>query len=218
MTAPASDERAALPTDLDGAAALDAWAVAAFEGLAGAAVLAPWLQRWRDEVGELRGADADFEALAAARTDWALVDMGAGMPVIGLDPTWPILARSWVGLFEVWPTDGGPAWLRDRLGGACMPLRGPIDLRRESEGPAALWELRGIVDGGALVPCRPPVVYPPEVLAVWPMRHAMPDPRRPMRTLQALRSARLRHARMPRMDPRPIFAAALRSAETIVTA
>ncbi len=204
-----------------GAEALDAWGWAAFGGEVGAARLAPWLALWQDEIGVVRGEDPEFEAWAAARTDWALVDMGAGAASMAGDPQWRELADSWVGLFEVWPTDGGPAWLRDRIGGACMPLAVPIDLRRETDGPAGLWELRGVVRGGRFVPCRPPIVYPRVLAAAWPAGRSadatapQPDPSRPSRLLKALRRARIRHARTPRLDPRPAFLAAIRSAETI---
>lgn len=200
---------------------LDAWAAATFDGDAGARVLAPWLLRWNDEVGEVRGDDPQFEQWAEARTDWALVDMGAGAATIDRDPTWRELARSWVGVFEVWPTEGDEreAWLRDRVGGACLRLGVPIDLRREPDGPAALWELRGIVEGGRFMPCRRPVAYPRALAAVWPsgspFGEPMPDPARPSRVLAALRRARIRHARTPRMDPGAAFLPAIRSAETI---
>lgn len=209
--------------DDDRSALLDAWAAATFAGSDGAALLAPWLARWRDEIGEVRGEDAEIEAWSIARTDWALVDMGAGAGTVDRDPQWRRIADSWVGLFEVWPTEGGTdrpqAWLRDRIGGACMPLGGVIDLRREPEGPAALWELRGVVRGGRFVPCRPPIAYPLELAWPWPAPRQgigpMPDPTRPARLLAALRRARVRHARTPRIDPRPIFAAAIASVETI---
>ena len=69
-------------------------------------MLAPWLERWREEIGDVRGDDPQFEAWAEARTDWALVDMGAGQDTIDRDPSWGVVSRSWVGMFEVWPTEG----------------------------------------------------------------------------------------------------------------
>lgn len=191
--------------------ALDAWAAATFAGPLGEARLAPWLARWRDEVGELRSEDPEFEAWAIGRTDWALIDMGAGQVTLDGDPRWRAIADAWVGVFEVWPTEGGPAWLRDRIGGACLPLGIAIDLRRQSQGPAGLWELRGVVREGSFVPCRPPIAYPLAVVGVWPTAPRI-DPDRPARLLQAVRRARLRHARTPRVDPRPGFAAAIDSA------
>jgi hypothetical protein len=194
-------------------AALDAWAAATFEGDDGARVLAPWLVRWRDEVGDVRGDDPQFEAWAEARTDWALVDMAAGMSTLDREPQWRELATSWVGVFEVWPTEGArpEAWLRDRIGGTCMRLGIPIDLRREPDGPAALWELRVIVEGARLMPCRRPVAYPRALAAAWPAMRVVPDPLRPQRMLAALRRARLRHSRTPRMDPVAAYLPAMQS-------
>lgn len=195
-------------------AALDAWAAATFDGDDGARVLAPWLVRWREEIGDVRGDDPQFEAWAAARTDWALVDMGAGMTTLDRDDAWRTVSRSWVGVFEVWPTEGAlrMAWVRDRVGGTCGRLAIPIDLRREPVGPAALWELRVVVQGGLLEPCRPPVAYPTAIVRAWPDAPVQPDPMRPTRVLTALRHARLRHARTPRMDPIAAYGAALRDA------
>lgn len=195
-----------------GAALLDAWAAATFAGDDAAARLAPWLQRWRDEVGEVRGDDPEFEAWATARTDWILLEMGEGASTIDRDPEWREVADAWVGLFEIWPTDGGPAWIRDRIGGACLPYGGEVDVRREPEGPAALWELRGVVRHGMFVPCRPPIAYPRVVVGLFAAAPPV-DPSRPARLLQAVRRARLAHARTPRMDPRAAFAPAIRSAE-----
>ncbi len=196
------------------AASLDAWAAAAFDGDEGARTLAPWLERWRDEIGDVRPDDPQFEAWAEARTDWALVDMDAGRATIDRDPSFRIVATSWVGVFEVWPTEGAVrlAWVRDRVGGACGRLAIPIDLRREPSGPAALWELRVIVQDGVLVPCRAPVAYPVALVGAWPDAPVVPDPARPSRVLTALRRARLRHARTPRMDPVLAYGAALRVA------
>lgn len=195
-----------------GAALLDAWAAATFAGDDAAARLAPWLQRWRDEVGEVRGDDPEFEAWATARTDWILLEMGEGASTIDRDPEWREVADAWVGLFEIWPTDGGPAWIRDRIGGACLPYGGEVDVRREPEGPAALWELRGVVRHGMFLPCRPPIAYPRVVAGLFAAAPPV-DPGRPARLLQAVRRARLAHARTPRMDPRAVFAPAIRNAE-----
>lgn len=197
-------------------AALDGWAAATFDGDEGASTLAPWLERWREEVGDVRGDDPQFEAWAEARTDWALVDMGAGQDTIDRDPSWGVVSRSWVGVFEVWPTEGAVrvAWMRDRVGGACGRLAIPIDLRREPSGPAALWELRVLVHDGLLVPCRAPVAYPVALVKAWPPAAVRPDPARPSRVLVALRRARLRHARTPRMDPVAAYGAALGEARS----
>jgi hypothetical protein len=203
-----------IDTAAPGAALLDAWAAATFAGDDAASRLAPWLQRWRDEVGEVRGEDPEFEAWATARTDWILLDMGQGAATLDRDPAWRDVADAWVGLFEIWPTDGGPAWIRDRIGGSCLPYAGVVDVRREPEGPAALWELRGVVRRGSFVPCRPAIAYPVVVAGLFAAAPPV-DPTRPARLLQAVRRARLAHARTPRMDPRAAFAALIRSAETI---
>jgi len=201
--------------------ALDRWTAACFGGVEGAARLAPLLARWDDEVGALRGEDAELEVLHAVRADWALCDAacdGDPRPWCMRDDAEGVLAPalrdavrgSWIGLFEVWPQ--GPArgaWLRDRLGGACASLQGPLDVAIADRGPSALWELRVVVRGGTLVACRRPVVYPLALVELLGEGGA-PRPGAPARLLQALRRTRLWLLRAPRLDPRSVFEQALR--------
>ncbi|MFO0633741.1 MAG: hypothetical protein U0168_12895 [Nannocystaceae bacterium] len=191
-------------------AALDRWAERVFAGTDGEARLAPHLARWADEVGEVRGDDDDAIALVRARTDWALVECRAAPPQ-GDDEH--ALAASICGLFEVWPTPGGRAWLRDRTAGIALPLHGTLDLRPEPQGPAALWELRVVLRQDALVAVRPPLSYPSVVVTelerLRPPASTPPLPGAPAVLLQALRRARLWHARAARQDPRAGFAAAI---------
>lgn len=197
---------------------IDAWAAAAFDGDDGAARLQPWRERWADEVGEPRGDDDDAEAWVRTRCDWALVEMGAGRPFVAGDDAVlrQILAGSHVGLFEVWPTEQGKAWLRDRIAGIALQLAGRVDLRPEASGPAALWELRVVVNDARLVAVRPPLPYPLELLGVLdqlrPPAETPPPGDGGAALLQALRHARLWHGRADRIDPRPRFAAAIRRA------
>lgn len=196
------------------ASALDAWAADALVDPE-APALRDALQRWRTEVGDLRGDDPEYELWAATRADWMLVECGLGDAHLD-DGLRPLLARSFVGLFEVWPTDRGRAWLRDRLGGMCLSLLegervGATTLQRIGDGPAALWELRGIVVDGGLLPCRWPIAYPLAVAELFG-EPARPGLGRPTRWLAAARRARLAHGRMPRADPRPVYRDAFRTA------
>ncbi|MBK6917193.1 MAG: hypothetical protein IPH07_07320 [Deltaproteobacteria bacterium] len=197
--------------------ALDAWAAAAFGDDDGAARLQPWLSRWAEEVGAPRGDDDDAEAWVRTRCDWALVEMGAGQGCPRDDHDDALRRRlggSHVGLFEVWPTEQGKAWLRDRVAGIAMQLDAVVDLRPEARGPAALWELRVVVEGARLLAVRPPLSYPLELVAVLdelrPPAETPPPADGGAALLQALRHARLWHGRAGRIDPRPGFAAAIR--------
>ncbi|MBX7083000.1 MAG: hypothetical protein K1X88_27590 [Nannocystaceae bacterium] len=190
--------------------ALDRWAERAFAGAEGERRLAPHLARWAEQVGEVRASDDDAIALVRARTDWALVEGRAAAPASDDER---VLATSVCGLFEVWPTPGGRAWLRDRTAGIALPLHGTLDLRPVDHGPAALWELRVVLRDDALVAVRPPLSYPTVVLEALerlrPPASTPPVPGGPAALLQALRRARLWHARAARQDPRPGFAAAI---------
>jgi hypothetical protein len=202
--------------------ALDRWSSALFGGEAGRERLQPLLAIWERDVGSLRGEDLELETWHATRADWALCD------AIGDDDARPWCVRddaddvlddaareavraSWVGLFEVWPHGRGRgAWLRDRLGGACATLQGPIDIAIAASGPSALWELRVVLIDGCFHACRRPIAYP-LVLCDALGEGRVPRPGAPTRMLQALRKARLWHVRAPRVDPRAAFADALRS-------
>lgn len=202
--------------------AFDRWASALFGGDDGIARLQPALAIWEREVGAVRGEDPELEVLHAVRADWALCD--ARVPedprpwcvrdeAAGVldEATRDAVRSSWVGLFEVWPQPGGRgAWLRDRLGGACAGLVGPVDIAIAARGPSALWELRVVVQGGGFVACRRPLAYPLAVCELLEEGRA-PRPGAPARLLQALRRARLWHLRAPRVDPRPVFTEALRT-------
>ena len=200
--------------------ALDRWSARLFGGDAGAQRMQPLLAIWEREVGSLRGEDAELEVWHATRADWALcdaIDDGESRPWCMRDDADGVLdddARaavrgSWVGLFEVWPHARG-AWLRDRLGGACATLPGPIDIATAASGPSALWELRVVVKDGCFHACRRPIAYP-LVLCELLGEGRVPRPGAPARMMQALRRARLWHVRAPRVDPRSAYADALRS-------
>lgn len=202
------------PSEDDLGAGLDAWAA---EVLApsGLSEVGDALAVWRAEVGELRADDPDFDLWAAARADWMLVEQGLGSSTAD-GALRQRLLRSWVGLFEVWPTDRGGAWLRCRLSGICMSLAGGERigagaLQRAPSGPAALWEMRGVPSLAGLVPCRSPIAHPLEVVALFG-EPARPGFGRPARWLAAARRARLLHGRMPRADPRPVYREALLTA------
>ena len=108
---------------------LDRLAERVFSGPEGPARAAPLLARWDAQVGGLGAGDVDHPLLQAARVDWALCDAEVGGPgeswawraahgcVPGVEPDAAVqaLARSQVGLFEVWP--GKPAVLRGRIRG-----------------------------------------------------------------------------------------------------
>jgi hypothetical protein len=203
--------------------ALDRWSAALFGGELGGARLQPLLALWEREIGAVRGEDPELEVLHAVRVDWALCEaLGPGetRPWCVRDDAEGVLEpvlrdavrRSWVGLFEVWPHRGGAgAWLRDRLGGACATLQGPVDVAIAAEGPSALWELRVVIKDGALHACRRPIAYPLALVDLLGEGDA-PQPGRPARLLQVLRRTRLWQLRAPRVDPRSVFAEALRTA------
>jgi hypothetical protein len=202
---------------------LDRWSAALFGDEQGAARLQPLLELWEREVGAVRGEDPELESLHAVRVDWALCDAlapGATRPWCErddaegvLEPTLrDALRGSWVGLFEVWPRRGGAgAWLRDRLGGACATLQGPIDVAIADDGPSALWELRVVMREHSLHACRRPIVYPLALVELLG-EGAAPRAGEPARLLQVLRRTRLWHLRAPRLDPRSVFGEALRNA------
>lgn len=205
--------------------ALDRWSAAVFGDDVGAARMQPLLALWEREVGVLRGEDAELEVWHATRADWALVEAAGPddvRPWCLKDDAEGVLApelreavrRSWVGLFEVWPqARGRGAWLRDRLGGVCGSLAGPVDVAIASSGPSALWELRVVMQGGSLAACRRPIAYP-LVLVELLGEGRVPRPGAPARQMQALRRARLWHMRAQRVDPRAAFSEALASASS----
>ena len=118
---------------------LDRLAEGVFSGPDGPGRAAPLLARWDAQVGRLGAGDVDYTLLQAARVDWALCDAEApgGGPgeswawraahgcVAGVEPDAAVqaLARSQVGLFEVWP--GKPAVLRGRIRGLCLRIDDP---------------------------------------------------------------------------------------------
>ena len=145
---------------------LDEVAAFVFDGEAGAARLAPLLDRWNEEVGQIREDDAQRELLQAMRTDWALCDVPThgGRPWLAaalegaLGPVpdrWRVLARNHVGLFEIFP--GKVSWFRDLRAGLCVPVLDPLPLQPEEAGPAALWEARVVLDDGTAVLARAPL-------------------------------------------------------------
>jgi hypothetical protein len=116
------------------------------------------------------------------------------------------LARSQVGLYEVWP--GKPAVLRGRIRGLCLriddpALAAPLGERGKI---AALWELRVVFtrDGARL--CRPPISYPLEILPRLRRAHEQHwrDPSRGLELMQ-LRRMRLQWTRARKPDVRAAF-------------
>lgn len=205
--------------------ALDRLAAAVFSGVEGRARVAPLLERFDAEVGLLEPDDPDFELLQVSRMDWALCDAPAvadavpgdtwawraiqgrvpGLPKF--DPSYPgssvaAAARAVIGLFEVYP--GEPTWVRDRVSGLVLRLVdsvGPFPVL-EDEGPAALWELRLVPDGGGgFFIARVPIDYPLELLDT--LEHGFPRlfARSPWPSLQDLRRARLRYLRAGKRTP-----------------
>ncbi len=138
---------------------------------------APLVRRWDEQVGKLGAGDRDHELLQASRVDWALCDAELGSPgdtwawraahgrVPGVEPDAAVqaLARSQVGLFEVWP--GRPAVLRGRIRGLCLRIEDPQLAALGERGKiAALWELRVVFTRDGARVCRPPIAYPLEIL------------------------------------------------------
>lgn len=203
---------------------LDRLAEAVFGGVEGAARAAPLLARWDREVGRASAGDADHAALQAARVDWALCDAEVAGPgdtwawraahgaVPGVEPdaAAQALARSQVGLFELWP--GDPALLRGRIRGLCLRLDDPslAAVRHERGGPLALWEVRVVFqrhagrEGAAMA--RPPIAYPLEILPRLQRAHEQ-HWRAPSRGLDLpqLRRMRLQWTRARRPDVRGAF-------------
>jgi len=201
---------------------LDQLATVVFGDAAGRCRLAPLLQRWNDEVGELRPEDPQTGLMIATRLDWALVDASAEDDVHG--PSWCARAasgelegaepgaaarclRTHVGLFEVWPAYRC-SWLRDRVAGVCVRLVESLALPPAARGPAALWEVRVLVENGVATLCRPALDYPIELVEL------LPEPSSPGRARAEqwarLRRGRLKHARTPKLDLRLAFRDALR--------
>jgi len=202
--------------------ALDELAAAVFDGEVGHHRLAPLLMRWDDESAPLRDEDPDYARWQVIRTDWALCDAlahdarGPGdtwawRAARGQLPGWtprPIdrsLAASVVGLFEAWP--GKVPWLRDCIGGLSVALADPVLLEPIGDGgPAALWEVRVVLEAGRAHMCRPPLAYPLEVLPTVrdrQLRRFGPGGRR--LSLPSLRRARLRWRRAERADASVMF-------------
>lgn len=186
----------------DWEAALDDLGELVFGGPPGAARAAPLLARFDAEVGLYAGLDDGYLVLQAARVDWALCEAQVGgpgetwawraatgqVPEIRPTPVIEALARSQVGLFEVWP--GTPLLLRDRLRGLCVHVHEPAPWLGEGRRLAALWEARVVIlpEGARL--CRPPIEYP---LAIAPLLQRAHE--RHWRTPGALELQRLRRAR-----------------------
>jgi|GEM_PF-3358210 len=201
---------------------LDRLGEAVFGGAEGPARAAPLLARWDAAVGRLGAGDRDHAAMQAARIDWALCDaeIDAASPgetwawraahghVAGVeaDSAVQAVARSQVGLYEVWP--GKPAVLRGRLRGLCLRiddpnLAAPLGERGRI---AALWELRVVFarDGARL--CRAPIAYPLEILPRLRRAHEQHwrDPSRGLDLMQ-LRRMRLQWTRARKPDIRAAF-------------
>jgi hypothetical protein len=200
---------------------LDQLATAVFGDAAGRARLAPLLQRWNDDVGELRPEDPQTGLMIATRLDWALVDAGATDDAHGR--SWCAIAasgelegverngaarclRTHVGLFEVWPAYRC-SWLRDRVAGVCVRLVESLALPQADRGPAALWEVRVLVEDGVATLCRPALDYPLQLVEMLP-EPASPGSDRADLWVR-LRRGRLKHARTPKLDLRLAFRDAL---------
>lgn len=204
---------------------LDRLAERVFSGPEGPARAAPLLARWDAQVGGLGGGDVDFALLQAARVDWALCDTAAPgggpgeswawraahgcVPGVEADAAVQALARSQVGLFEVWP--GKPALLRGRIRGLCLrvddpALTGLTAALGERGRIAALWELRIVFTRAGACLCRPPIAYPLEILPRLTRAHEQHwrDPQRGLDLMQ-LRRMRLLWTRSRRADVRAAF-------------
>ncbi len=199
---------------------LDRLGEAVFAGAEGPARAAPLLARWDAQVGRLGSGDQDYTLLQAARVDWALCDAELGRPgetwawraAHGLVPGAPpdaavqALARSQVGLFEVWP--GKPAVLRGRIRGLCLRIDDPALAAPLGERGriAALWELRIVFTRAGARLCRPPIAYPLEILPRLKRAHEQHwrDPQRGLDLMQ-LRRMRLQWTRARKPDIRAAF-------------
>lgn len=188
-------------------AALDRLAERVFGGSEGAARAGPLLARWDAAVGRATPGDADYTALQAARIDWALCDAEIAadrpgetwawraahgrVPGVEVDASVQAVARSQVGMFELWP--GRPAQLRGRIRGLCLRIDEPslAAVRRERGGPLALWEVRVVFTREGAQMCRPPLAYPLEILPRLQQAHEQ-HWREPSRGLDLLQLRRMR--------------------------
>ncbi len=201
-------------------AQLDRLAERVFGGEVGAQRAAPLLARWDAAVGRTTAGDADHAVLQAARIDWALCDAELDapgetwawraahgvVPGIEADAAVQALARSQVGLFELWP--GRPAQLRGRIRGLCLRIDEPslAAVRHERGGPLALWEVRVVFTPDGAQMCRPPITYPLEILPRLQRAHEQHwrEPSRGLDLLQ-LRRMRLLWTRARKPDARAAF-------------
>ena len=181
---------------------------------------APLLARWDEQVGRLCVGDRDHDLLEAARIDWALCEAELGgpgetwawraahgrVPGVEADGAVQALARSQVGLFELWP--GRPALLRGRIRGLCLRIEEPslAAVRHERGGPLALWEVRVVFTPDGAQMCRPPITYPLEILPRLQRAHEQHwrEPSRGLDLLQ-LRRMRLLWTRARKPDARAAF-------------
>ncbi len=195
---------------LDGAATL------VFGDARGRARLEPLLERWNTAVGAVREDDGQRELLQAVRTDWALCDavgedgrswlarLVDGELDLPVRPELAALRRSHVGLFEVFP--GKVSWLRDLRAGLCVPVLDPLSTPAEPHGPAAVWEVRVVVEEGVAQLCRPPLPYPMALLSKLRERSRarFEDADRRLRW-ETLRRGWLQYSRARRADPQLLF-------------
>jgi len=206
--------------------ALDGIATRVFDHETGRRRIAPLLRRFDAVMGSVLADDPGGEGWLTARLDWALCDapvmdpgMGGSMadtwlrrvlagevPEVTLEPGWDRLAAHHVGIFEVWPHPRG-AFLRDVLRGLSLPLNEPSGLQPDRSGPAGLWDVRVVLEGGAATLCRPPLDVPLRVLPLLreAMRQRFTVGRKPLDLLE-VRRAWLQCYRQPRLSPRLAFA------------
>lgn len=196
---------------------LDEVARAVFDTTQGPSRLQPLLRRYDEEVGVILEDERHRDLLLATRLDWALCDAaiegGAGpgdtwlrravrgeIEGLAVDPAWDRISATFVGLFEVWP--GRRAFVRDLLHGISLPLADAVRLEPMPEGPAALWEVRIVIENGAARLCRPPLSYPLEILKTLDeqtLTRFRPDGA--VLPLQALRRRWIQFHRASRADP-----------------